>query len=219
MIKLTDILFEDNGCCSRPKAPLLVEGVRKTLLSENLQYHIDNKLSLTENTFRYGSKSFMELWNEARDLHNAGILILEGEDKAIVEETDLGKYAKYNGNIVPLDLILEYESEEELIADEPISEADKNKNKPLNKPMRGGSGGKKYKVYVRDPKTKRIKTVSFGDSGGLRSKINNRKARQAFAKRHRCGTGEPKTSARFWSCRLPRYAKRLGLSTTFSGFW
>jgi hypothetical protein len=91
MIKLTDILFEDNGCCSRPKAPLLVEGVRKTLLSENLQYHIDNKLSLTENTFRYGSKSFMELWNEARDLHNAGILILEGEDKAIVEETDYNK--------------------------------------------------------------------------------------------------------------------------------
>jgi hypothetical protein len=201
MIKLTDILFENNGCCSRPKAPLLVEGVRKTLLSENLQYHIDNKLSLTENTFRYGSKAFMELWNEARDLHNAGIIILEGEDKAIVEETDLGQFAKFNGNIVPLDLILE------------------EKSKPLNKPMRGGSSGKKYKVYVRDPKTKRIKTISFGDSGGLRSKINNRKARQAFAARHKCSQKTNKLRPSYWSCRLPRYAKRLGLSTTFSGYW
>ena len=201
MIKLTDILFENNGCCSRPKSPLLVEGVRKTLLSENLQYHVDNKLSLTENTFRYGSKAFMELWNEARDLHNAGIIILEGEDKAIIEETDLGQFAKFNGNIVPLDLILE------------------EKSKPLNKPMRGGSSGKKYKVYVRDPKTKRIKTISFGDSGGLRSKINNAKARQAFSKRHNCPQKKDKTKASYWSCRLPRYAKRLGLSTTFSGYW
>jgi hypothetical protein len=201
MIKLTDILFENNGCCSRPKSPLLVEGVRKTLLSENLQYHIDNKLSLTENTFRYGSKAFMELWNEARDLHNVGIIILEGEDKAIIEETDLGQFAKFNGNIVPLDLILE------------------EKSKPLNKPMRGGSGGKKYKVYVRDPKTKRIKTISFGDSGGLRSKINNAKARQAFSKRHNCPQKKDKLRPSYWSCRLPRYAKRLGLSTTFSGYW
>ena len=219
MIKLTDILFEDNGCCSRPKAPLLVEGVRKTLLSENLQYHIDNKLSLTENTFRYGSKAFMELWNEARDLHNAGILILEGEDKAIVEETDLGKYAKYNGNIVPLDLILEYESEEELIADEPISEADKKKKKnpPLNQPKRGGS--KKFYVYVRDPKTKNIKKVSFGDTSGLSAKINNKKARQAFSKRHDCPNKKDRTKPSYWSCRLPRIASKLGLKSTFSGFW
>ena len=84
--------------------------------------------------------------------------------------------------------------------------------------MRDSSGGKAYKVYVRDPKTKKVKTVRFG-SGGLKAKINNPKARQAFAKRHRCGTGEPKTSARYWSCRLPRYSSLLGLKSSFSGFW
>lgn len=211
MIKLLDILLENSDCCSRPKAPLLVEGVSKTLISENLQYHITNKLPLTENTFRYGSKAFMDLWNEARNLHNTGILILEGDDKAIVEETDLGKFAMYEGKIVPLDLIIEYKSLDE--------KAKPKNNKPLNKPMRGGSGGKKYKVYVRDPKSKRIKTISFGDSGGLRSKINNPKARQAFSKRHNCPQKKDKTKASYWSCRLPRYAKRLGLSTTFSGYW
>jgi hypothetical protein len=94
----------------------------------------------------------------------------------------------------------------------------KNDNKKLNKPMRDSSGGKAYKVYVKDPKTGNIKTVRFG-SGGLRAKINNKDARNAFAARHKCGTGEPKTSARYWSCRLPRFSKLLGLKGSFSGFW
>ena len=101
-----------------------------------------------------------------------------------------------------------------------LNEAKKGKKKdpPIGKPMRDTSGGKAYKVYVRDPKTKRIKTVRFG-SGGLRAKINDPKARQAFAKRHKCSTRNDKTKASYWSCRLPRYAKLLGLKSSFSGFW
>src|SRR6056300_1176224 len=62
------------------------------------------------------------------------------------------------------------------------------------------------------------KTVRFG-SGGLRAKINDPKARQAFAKRHKCSTKKDRTKASYWSCRLPRYAKLLGLKSSFSGFW
>ena len=92
------------------------------------------------------------------------------------------------------------------------------KDKPLNKPMRDSSGGKAYKVYVKDPKTKKIKTVRFG-SGGLRAKINDKEARNAFAARHKCSTKKDKTKAGYWSCRLPRYAKLLGLKSNFGGFW
>jgi len=102
-----------------------------------------------------------------------------------------------------------------------LNEAKKKSQKkdpPIGKPMRDTSGGKAYKVYVRDPKTKRIKTVRFG-SGGLRAKINDPKARQAFAKRHKCSTRNDRTKASYWSCRLPRYAKLLGLKSNFSGFW
>jgi hypothetical protein len=101
-----------------------------------------------------------------------------------------------------------------------LDEAKKSQKKdpPVGKPMRDSSGGKAYKVYVRDPKTKKIKTVRFG-SGGLKAKINNSKARQAFAKRHKCSTRNDKTKASYWSCRLPRYAKLLGLKSSFSGFW
>jgi len=96
--------------------------------------------------------------------------------------------------------------------------AKKKDNRPIGKPMRSSSGGKAYKVYVKDPKTKKIKTVRFG-SGGLRAKINDSKARAAFAKRHKCSTKKDRTKAGYWSCRLPRYAKLLGLKSSFSGFW
>ena len=101
---------------------------------------------------------------------------------------------------------------------EPLNEVKKKSKKKLNKPMRDSSGGKAYKVYVKDPKTGNIKTIRFG-SGGLKAKINNKKARDAFSKRHKCPTKTDKTKASYWSCRLPRYAKLLGLKSNFSGFW
>lgn len=90
------------------------------------------------------------------------------------------------------------------------------KDPPLNKPKRGGS--KAYYVYVRDPKTKKIKKVSFG-SGGLRAKIKNKEARKRFASRHNCDKKKDRTTAGYWSCNLPRYAEQLGLGSNMSTFW
>lgn len=221
MITLKDLLLEGKGCtgCTKPKSPLLTENTNPSILSEHVLYHVYNKLPITENIFRYGSQSFLDLWDEVRHLHNTNQIILEGVDKELIEETDLGRFGVYEGNIVPLDLLLEYESEEDLIADEPLSEKTNKKKQPaLGKPHRGGS--KKFYVYVKDPKTKRIKKVSFGMAGGgLRAKLNNSKARSAFSKRHNCPQKKDRTKASYWSCRLPRYAKLLGFKTTFSGYW
>jgi len=99
-----------------------------------------------------------------------------------------------------------------------LNEAEnKKKDPPIGKPKRGGS--KKFYVYVKNPKTKKVKKVSFGDTTGLRAKLNNPKARQAFSKRHNCPQKKDRTKASYWSCRLPRYAKLLGFKTTFSGYW
>jgi len=184
--------------------------VTKDILSENLRYHVDNKLPLTENTFRYGSEAFLNLWAEARSLYLREIIHVNDDDKEILEETDLGNFGLYEGKKVPLDLLL--------LENEELEEAEgKKKNPPLGKPKRGGS--KKFYVYVRNPKTKKIKKVSFGDTTGLSAKINNPEARRAFAKRHDCVNKKDKTKASYWSCRLPRYAKLLGLKSSFSGFW
>jgi hypothetical protein len=98
-----------------------------------------------------------------------------------------------------------------------LNEAEyKGKDVDLNKPKRGGS--KAYYVYVKDPKTKKVKKVSFG-SGGLRAKIKNKKARTAFAKRHNCDKKKDRTKAGYWSCNLPRYAKSLGLGSNMNTYW
>lgn len=221
MIKLKDLLLEKEYCstCIRPKAPLLTESTNPEKVSEHMLYHVYKKLPLTENTFRYGSESFLDLWQEARWLHENKQLVFDGVDKQLLEETEIGKFDFYQGQLVPLDLLLEYEEETQTIEDEPITEKTKPKKKTpaLGKPKRGGS--KKFYVYVRKPGGG-IKKVSFGMAGGgLRAKLNNPKARRAFAKRHNCTNKKDRTTASYWSCRLPRYSKLLGFKTSFSGYW
>ena len=382
----------DCGCntCETKSTLMLNESLApRDILSEGLKYHIDNNKPLTEQVYRAGSKSYFNLWAEARALYSRGIIEVEGDDKEILTETSLGHFGVLeDGTKVPLDFPMlcegerfnlkdltfdqvkdsfpkfyqqpsnkdndpsdEYYSYRDAITfpnpndsqtsvphrnmfnywkdntlerygdvelefnpdavwfdrvkliddnfskdkeqfdkskqsfldnerfkgrsglDESLNEKinrileskklpngdiylgqddkgnhkikskdkitlynnedmvliygkgwghklneAKKSNKKLNKPMRDSSGGKAYKVYVKDPKTKKIKTVRFG-SGGLRAKINDKKARNAFAKRHKCSQKKDKTKAGYWSCRLPRYAKLLGLKSSFSGFW
>ena len=200
------------GCntCDTKKPVMLNESVApRAILSEGLKYHMDNARPLTEHVYRAGSENYFNLWAEARALYSRNIIEVQGDDLEVITETDLGHFGMYEGKKVPLDFIFEEV--------ETLTEAEKKKNPPLGKPKRGGS--KKFYVYVRDPRTKKIKKVSFGDTTGLSAKINNPEARRAFAARHDCKNKKDKTKASYWSCRLPRYAKLLGLKSNFSGFW
>jgi hypothetical protein len=204
----------DCGCggCSVKKPVVLNESLStKEILSEGLKFHMDNARPLTEHVYRAGSQKYFELWAEARALYARNILEVQGDDLEVLLETDLGHFGMFEGKKVPLDFPIELTEGE-------IDEAKKKNTKKLNKPMRDTSGGKAYKVYVKDPKTGNIKTIRFG-SGGLRAKINDKDARNAFAARHKCSTKKDKTKAGYWSCRLPRYAKLLGLKSNFGGFW
>lgn len=78
----------------------------------------------------------------------------------------------------------------------------------LNKPTRGDV--KKFKVYVKDPKTGNVKKVNFGHGGTsakkkgektMKIRKSNPKARKSFRARHNCDNPGPKTKARYWSCR------------------
>lgn len=79
---------------------------------------------------------------------------------------------------------------------------------PLGKPMRGDV--KKFKVYVRDPKTGNVKKVNFGHGGTsakragqktMKIKKSNPARRKSFRARHNCANPGPRTKARYWSCR------------------
>ena len=82
---------------------------------------------------------------------------------------------------------------------EQLGEAEYHGHKvSLGKPMRGDV--KKFKVFVKDPKTGNVKKVNFGDKT-MRIKKNIPSHRKSFRSRHRCSTAKDRTSARYWSCR------------------
>jgi len=113
------------------------------------------------------------------------------------------KFGLYEGNTVPLE--------------QPLIEAEQPE---LNSPKRNSGDGKKYVVYVKDPKTGNVRKITFGDEkGGLTSKIGDRDAARSFAARHSCDTKTDKMSPGYWACRLPKYAKQLGLSGGGDYWW
>lgn len=184
------------------------------LISEDVKYHLDNKINFTSNVFRTGSKSFYNLLEEVRNLYDDNIIELNELDKELYENTDLGRFGIYDGQKVPLD-----------IPSENVDEVNEKKHDyrgrkvEINKPSRS-SGPKKYKVYVKNPDTGNIVKVNFGDSkGGLKAKINDKEARDNFTSRHNCKNKKDKTTAGYWSCNLPKYADSLGISGGGNYYW
>jgi hypothetical protein len=187
------------------KTLILKENIK---ISEALQYHIDNNLSLTDNIFRVYSKGYFELVNEVRNLWKDGKIYLNEEDTLMVE-SDLGQRVKIGEEIVYLDAPFEVED------DEVLEEAKhRGKNVKLGKPFRTPGGPKKFAVYVKS-KNGGVKKVTFGDPK-LKVRNRNKGAAKSFRARHRCDQKKDRTTAGYWSCNVGRYAKQLGLSSSNS---
>ena len=171
---------------------------RKISVSEELQYHLDNRLTLNENVFRIYSESYLNLINEVRNLYRLGFIELNENDKWIVI-SDLGKsvlseeqsnYEEFYGSVENVDL---------------LNEADyQGRNVMLGKIMQGDI--KKFKVYVKNDKGKVVK-VNFGFGGksakGKRMVIkkNNPERRRSFRARHNCDNPGPRWKPRYWACK------------------
>ncbi len=181
------------------------------MISEGLQYHLDNQIPLNENVYRYGSEEYFNLINEVRSLYKEGKIDLSIMDEELVNQ-EIGQKGLYEGEDVWLDIPME---EIEVLTEAKF----RGKNVKTSSPQRSSSGGKAYKVYVSgcSAKTKSnpsgVKQIRFG-SGGLKAKLNNPDAKKSYNARHGCSKGRhnDKCKAGYWSCRLPRYAKKLGLS-------
>jgi len=173
-------------------------------INEGLVYHKNTGTPLHESIYRYGSKKYFEMFLEARMLFKEGNLIIENaQDLWFLTETDLGESVVYKGKQVWLDFPYINEAEYD------------GKEVELNQPKKGGS--KKYYVYVKDGD--KVKKVEWGDTTGLKTKMGNLEASKAFAARHKCDTEKDKTSANWWACNLPKYAKQLGLSEPAYRYW
>ena len=208
--EIEETLYEDSW--SNPME--ISEGVE---VSDDLKYHLDNKIALGESLFRYGSDSYVKLYTEVKKLNDLNVITLNENDEELIKDFT-NQSVIIEGERVLLNLIVE-DNGNYIIKEGDKKTKDKYKGKKSNSPTRGASGGKAYKVFVPgcNAKTKSnprgIKKIQFG-SGGLKAKLSNKEAKKSYNARHGCAKGKhnDKCKAGYWSCRLPRYAKSLGLS-------
>jgi hypothetical protein len=144
------------------------------------------RLLSEEEADEYADKLANFLFSEGFD--DFDIEISTDDDTPVVEET-------YDGD----DFFEEYGTMWFNEDDEDLDEAEYQGRKvKLGKPMQGDV--KKFKVYVKDPKTKNVKKVNFGDPN-MKIKKSNPARRRSFRARHNCDNPGPRTKARYWSCR------------------
>lgn len=171
-------LFKESN---NPMILLLTE--ENQIISEELKYHIDNNLSLTNSAFRIGSKAYLKLVNEIRTLYKNNSIKLNENDEFIIL-TEAGRTGIYQGKTVALD-----------------------------SPKRGGSKKfYVYVNSGRKNAQGRVvaKKVSFGDPN-LTVKNYSPERRKSFRARHKCHLKNDKKTAGWWSCNVARYRKQLGL--------
>ena len=176
---------------------------QKQKINEAIDYHLVEGVPFSENIFRMHSANYYKLYTEAKKQYAESRLSVADPFDHELLTSDIGEFDLYEGESVPLDV--------------PMLEEEDKKKVELNKPKRGGA--KKFYVYVKDPQTGNVKKVSFGDTSGLKAKIDDPEARKSFAARHQCDMKKDKTKPGYWACRLPQYAKQLGLSGGGSFFW
>ena len=178
---------------------VLLENVK---VSDNLKYHINNNIKLSENIFRVYSESYFNLINEVRTLYFNNQISIPNDDLWIIE-SNLGKSVILeDGRKIWLDAPFEIT--------EQLNEAKhRGKDVKLNSPFRTPGGPKKFAVYVKTPRGT-IKKVTFGDPN-LRVRNANKKAAKSFRARHKCDQKKDRTTAGYWSCNVGRYGKSLGI--------
>jgi hypothetical protein len=171
---------------SRPMN-LITENV---VISEHLQYHMENQMSLSNSIFRLGSDSWCELVNEMRNLWEQGMLQVNENDEFILM-TEAGRTGVYQGKTVKLD-----------------------------SPKRQTGGRKKYMVFVNSGRKNAdgrvvAKKIQWGDPK-LSVKNKDPKRAKSFRARHKCAQAHDRMTPKWWACNVGRYAKQLGLSSSAS---
>ena len=148
--------------------------------SKGLWHNINQKRKRGEKPARKGSKAY-------KAAVKAGNKLKKGKNESVrVKEGRLAEYQALN----KLSDYLKKQKVEE-------AEYDGRKVK-LNKPMQGDV--KKFKVYVKDPKTGNVKKVNFGQKGMVIKK-DNPEARKSFRARHKCDQKKDKTKPGYWPCK------------------
>jgi len=167
-------------------------------LSEGLRWHLEEGVSFETPVYRAGTDKYFSLIKEAKWLYHEKLYQPQSQFEVELLESDLGEWVEFDGKKVPLDFPLQDLNEMEY----------KGREVELGKPKKG-SGGKAY-VYVRNPKTGKVKKVSFGSSmaDAMGDSEAARKRRKSFGDRHNCAEKDDRTKPGYWACRATKFFGR-----------
>lgn len=199
-INLRKIIREEFLCVSAQlnKSPTVSSGVR---------WHLQEGVAFDKPVYRAGSEKYFSLMREARALYTLGSYEPTSDFERDLLESNIGEWALYEGQLVPLDFPMKEEDS--------LSEAKyRGREVELGKPKRS-SGGKAH-VYVRDPKSGNVKKVSFGSSmpDAMGDSDAARKRRKSFGNRHDCANKKDRTKPGYWACRSTKFFGR-----NIPGWW
>ena len=152
------------------------------ILSEKLEYHYNNRISILNSIYRIGSESWIEIVKEARDLWERGEIELNEDDLFLIS-TEAGDVGIFEGAEVLLDVPF-------LETGEIYDLSESKKNRKLNRPFRTPAGPRKFSVYTKNDKGNVVK-VGFGEPGMRVNNADPEKAR-SFRIRMRCDNPGPK---------------------------
>jgi hypothetical protein len=100
--------------------------IAETKVSEGVTFHLENQIPISENIYRRGTDKYFELFQEFRKLSSSGNYSLNEEERHLIEDTEIGKFAMFEDEQVPLDF--------PMLNEEEVVDEDK-KDPPIGKPM------------------------------------------------------------------------------------
>jgi len=152
-----------NTCETKTTGPLLTEIKVKSLLSENLQFHIDQNIPLCES--KLGLKSKALLIKEARKMYSRNILDLSEEDEVLIKtylnEVEIGDKVKINkggktvDDCVSLEEILDLTEHTITFTKEDMSKLHKN-----GKLVKADKDGKDHTYIYQDEPLNEVEKIS-----------------------------------------------------------
>lgn len=163
-------------------------------VSPGLEYHLENNQSILDPIYRINSKAHFDFVREVSELYKAGSIYLDSESTELLTD-DLGKFAEYEGQVVPLDMPMRSEDEAEICK---MAAEYKGKKVEIGKPKKNSGSGGKWVVYVMNKG--KVKKITYG-SPDMAANWNDPKARKSFAARHQCDKKRDRTKAGYWACR------------------
>ena len=178
----------------------------KKSINENIKYHIENELTISESIFRVESEAYLDFVNEMRALWRDGKISVSEDDQFILEKLYTGQKGTYTDRDTDRKKTVNFDDPQLAPKDLGI--------KTLYYVYRPSPSGEK------DEKTGLTKAImiGFGESPGpgkddVRDKHQDPGKRAGFLARQNCKEKKDEYASGWWSCNIHKFWKQLGLKT------